>query len=117
MLAKTKHGWTDILSRFSERNNNRPTRLGVFVDEMGTMQDYWIEDGLPLMGIAVDSRDGRTDVDLMLGEKKSSGDAHLTHSIRDAEKVTIVLGLDPSNDSLEIRSREGKSTVLRFENF
>lgn len=78
------------------------------------MQDYWLEDGLPLTGIDVDSHDehqGPT-VEIMLGSDEKG---HMTHVVKDARFVRIVLSASGETDGLDIEDSEGKTTVLRFE--
>jgi hypothetical protein len=46
-----KQDWQAFLGDLSRRNAGRPTRLGVFSPSYGTIADYWLEDGLPLVGM------------------------------------------------------------------
>lgn len=103
--AKKQHTWTRFLNYYGEQNNNRPTRLGVF--ENGN--DLWIEDGLPLTGIDVDTHGEMPTVEIMLGDD-------LTHTIKNAKNVKISFSLDENNDGLDITDAEGRTTILRFEN-
>lgn len=103
--AKKQHIWTRFLNYYGEQNKNRPTRLGVF--ENGN--DFWIEDGLPLTGIDVDTHGGMPTVEIMLGD-------NFTHTIKDAKNVKITFSPDENNDGLDITDAEGKTTILRFEN-
>lgn len=116
MKAETKHDWTRFLELFLERNRDRPTRLGVFVESGEAFDDYWIEDGMPLNGIAVDPVRDRTDVELLFGDADGSGETRMTHVVRDAGSMKIHLGLTRDKDSIEFADSEGKHTVLRFEN-
>ena len=111
-----KSAWTDFLKLFGEQNHLRPTRLGVFVREGDVLQDYWIEDGLPLSGIALEMNgaDAPT-IEIMLGDKADA--AHYTHSIKKARQIKFELTLNAENDGIEITDAEGKITVLRLENF
>lgn len=116
MKAEAKHDWTRFLDLFLERNRDRPTRLGVFVESGEAFDDYWIEDGMPLNGITVEANDRRTDVELMFADAGGTGETQMTHVVRDAGSMKIELGLTGEKDSLEICDSEGKHTVLRFEN-
>jgi hypothetical protein len=119
MNATTKqHNWTAFLKLFSEQNNNRPTRLGVYKREFDTEIDYWIEDNLPLAGIDVDApNDGAPTIEIMLGDAAKPDSHHLTHAVAEARFVKIVLSVAGSEaDGLEIEDAAGKTTVLRFEN-
>lgn len=118
MNATTKqHNWSTFLQFFSEQNQGRATRLGVFDNQSGAAVDYWIEDGLPLAGIAVDARNAEKPiVEMMLSDATRTDSQHLTHTITGAKTVKIILTLNGEADSLEIDDAAGKVTVLRFEN-
>lgn len=74
MDAATKqHNWSKFLKLFSEQNCARQTRIGVFEGAPDAMQDYWIEDGLPLTGIDVDEHHPNAPtVEMMLGDRKDA---------------------------------------------
>lgn len=110
---RTRNKFADLLKIFGEQNESRLTRLGVFIPENDTMQDYWLEDGLPLTGIDTET-DGGINVEIMLG--KEGDERHLTHSIKNAQSIKIELGLEAEKDGLEITDAGGKVTILRFEN-
>lgn len=116
MEARADHDWTRFLELFVERSQGRPTRLGVFVESGDGFDDYWIEDGMPLNGIAVETVQGRTDVELLFGDADGAGETRLTHIVQDAGSMKLELGLARGSDSLEFSDSEGRHTVLRFEN-
>ncbi len=111
------HNWSGFLDLFLGRNERRPTRLGVFVDETRGTQDFWIEDGLPLTGITVETHGGRTDVGMVFGHPAKPQETQMTHLVTDARSMKVSLGLSNEDDSLEFADSEGRHTVLRFENF
>lgn len=115
MKAEAKHDWTRFLDLFLERNRDRPTRLGVFVESGEAFDDYWIEDGMPLNGITVEPRDERTDVELMFADAGGTGETRMTHVVKDARSMKFELDLTGDKDSLEFSDSEGKHTVIRFE--
>jgi hypothetical protein len=117
MNATTKeHTWSKFLNFFTQQNLGRPTRLGIFEKEGGVSTDYWIEAGLPLLGIDVDTRSGVSpSVEIMLGGTSKADTAHLTHVVTQIQTVKIVLGCGGASDGLEINDAEGKTTILRFE--
>lgn len=96
--------WTRFLKFYGEQNQGRRTRLGVF--ESGT--DYWIEDGLPLSGIDLDTSGEGLTVELMLGEE-------MTHQISRVRNIRISMSPDEINDGLDITDSAGRTTILRFE--
>jgi hypothetical protein len=111
----TQHSWTPFLKLFSEQNNSRPTRLGVFEGSPGEMTDYWIEDGLPLAGISADVQGENLTIEIMLGDKADAKMHHLTHTVKGARLMKVILSADGAADGLEIKGAEGKTTILRFE--
>ncbi len=118
MKATTKKtNWTEFLNIFSEQNNKRPTRLGVFEGQPGEMTDYWLEDGLPLTGIDIDThnQDAPT-IEIMVGGDQADGSNAMTHVIREAQSAKIILSMNGTDDGLEIKDNEGRTTFLRFEN-
>ncbi len=113
-----KSTWTDFLKLFGTQNHLRPTRLGVFVREGESLHDYWIEDGLPLLGIALEMNgESAPTIEIMLGDKSAAADGHYTHAIKNVRQIKFELTLNAENDGLEIIDAEGKITVLRLENF
>ena len=115
MNTKQQHNWSAFLNFFSEQNRTRPTRLGVFENERNAVTDYWIEDGLPLAGIDVDAsgKDAPT-VEIMLGDNAKDA-RHMTHVVKNARTVKIIMSASGEEDGLEIEDAEGRTTFLRFE--
>jgi hypothetical protein len=107
--------WGESLTRFSEINRNRPTRLEV-IGQIGNLErDYWMEDGLPLMGIDVDMKgENAPRVEIMLASKETNT-SHLTHIVSKAKTVVVELGYEGQFDGLQIENAEGSKTILRFE--
>jgi len=101
-----KSDWKEFLQNFSRRHRGERTRLGVFEIRDGVVNDLWIEDGIPLVGIDVDTKEGRQSVDLVF--------EHYSHSI---ENVATILPIDDQEGGLDIRDDEGKTTALRFEDY
>lgn len=115
--TETQHNWSAFLEIFSRQNQNRPTRIGVFEGEPGAMTDYWVEDGLPLEGIDVDtSGSGAPSVEIMLGNMENPDSRGLTHTIARTRFIRIVLSAGGESDGLDIENEEGETTILRFEN-
>jgi len=101
------HNWANYIRLFSEQNSGRPTRLGVFQKKGNVVNDYWLESGLPLIGVDIDSHDERADVQITLGS--------FTHEINNAIELEFHLDLIGNEDGLDIRGADGTTTVLRFE--
>lgn len=100
--VEKQHIWTNFLTFYGEQNAARTTRLGVFEDE----NDYWLENGLPLAGLDIDTRGDAPTVEIML--------ENFTHIVKNAKKLTMHFSLDGSDDGLDITDAEGKTTILRF---
>ena len=103
MNAATKqHIWMNFLTFYGEQNAGRLTSLGVFEGE----NDYWLENGLPLLGLDIDTHGAMPTVEIML--------ENFTHTIKDARKLKIRFSLDGDEDGLDITDAQGKTTILRF---
>ena len=101
-----------FLQLYGARHLAQPTRLGVFVPGREAFVDYWMEDGLPLAGIAVEPG-AETNVEIMLG--RPGDERHLTHTVKDVRAVKLELQSDATKTVLELVDGEGRVTVLRFE--
>lgn len=107
--------WVEAISRFSEINRNRLTRIEV-MGRIGDLErDYWLENGLPLMGIGVDMKGQNGPLIQIMLEAKNADGGHLTRVISNARTVTVELGYEGQFDSLQIEDMEGAKTILRFE--
>ncbi len=97
-----QHVWTNFLSFYGEQNVGRLTRLGIFRGET----DYWIENGVPLVGLDIDTHGDSPTIEIML--------ENFTHTVKDARKLNLHFSLDGSEDGFDITDAEGKTTILRF---
>ena len=103
-----KTEWTEFVRSYSARNSGRPTRLGVFEFRDGVADDYWIEDGLPLLALdSYPDQKGKTRIDILFDT--------YTHSIDGAESLACID--DAADHGLDITDDNGKTTVLRFEDW
>ena len=103
-----KKSWTDFLKFYCKANTKRPTRIGLYQVTGGTANDYWLEDGLPLLGLDVEFDDGLPIVQIML-------DGY-THVVRDVRSLRPVYSSDGSDDGIDLVREGGSTTLLRFEN-
>jgi len=116
--VKVATNMAGFLRYFSEVNEMRPTRMGVFEEGPNAIIDYWLEDGLPLVGIDVDHHDADTSaIIIMLANKEGTDKSHFTHTIKNARLVKLNLSHDGMSDGIDILDFEGKTTVLTFENY
>ena len=107
MKTVAEHEWKRFLTFYGKMFAGQSTRLGVFQNENGTMIDYWIEDGLPLIGIDMGTDNGQPKIEIMAGD--------LTHLITGVKKLTAYFPFDGSENGLDIVDIDGKITILRFE--
>ncbi len=105
--VKTRHNWAAFLKFYNEQNAGRRTRLGVFENDRGVVNDYWIEDGLPLKGLDIDVDGELPSIEIMF-----SG---YSHSVNNARGLKIHYSLEGNEDGIDITGNDGKTTVLRFE--
>jgi hypothetical protein len=105
--VRTQHRWDNFLKFYSEQYKGRKTRLGVFEQNDGVTNDYWVEDGLPMLGIDLDTSGERPAVEVLL-------DGY-SHSVADARRLNVHFSLDGDEDGLDIIHQNGTSTILRFE--
>jgi hypothetical protein len=105
--AKTQHCWESFLKFYSEQNKGRTTRLGVFEREGDVVTDYWIEDGLVLVGVDVDPDGELPAVEVML--------EGYSHSITGVRSLNVHYAYQAEDDGLDIADEHGKTTILRFE--
>jgi hypothetical protein len=104
VIDKTE--WPAFLKSYGSRNAGRPTRLGVFGTSDGVTDDYWLEDGLPLVGLDIAPKGGRTEVEIFLES--------FTHSIADATGLVSIED-EGKEQGIDIAGADGKTTVMRFE--
>jgi hypothetical protein len=99
--------WATELHRFTNRNAGRCTTLEIDNPDFGAQSQ---ERGYPLRGITYDSRDER--VLITLGEQMST-DRHLTHAIKDATAIFLLVDFRGRDEALAIHQKDA-STLLRF---
>lgn len=105
--AKTQHCWESFLKFYSEQNKGRKTRLGVFAREGGVVTDYWIEDGLELVGVDIDPDGELPTIEILL-------DGY-SHSIVNVHRLNVHFSNSSDEDGLDIAVGNGETTILRFE--
>jgi hypothetical protein len=103
-----RNDWTTFLNFYTGQNAGRRTRLGVFELSRDVVNDYWIEDGLPLVALDAETTDeGRRAVRIMVGE--------MAHDVRDAIKLVVHLTSYGYEDGIDLLDRDNRVTLLRFE--
>jgi len=108
MNTKAKlHDWMEQITLFSTENVGRPTRLGVFEPLNYGLNDYWLEDRLPLNGIDVDQHDGEATITIHL-------DGY-TYRVPRAKRINLHYSVDGTDDGFDVVDAAGRTSVLRFE--
>lgn len=102
-----EHSWTSILRFYSEQNEGRITRLGLFEPTGDSVTDYWLESGLPLRGIDIDPDAGHAIIQIMVGD--------LTHEVSEPRKLVFQFTSGGDEDGVDVTDADGRTTVLRFE--
>jgi hypothetical protein len=106
IIDQTK--WPLFLQEYGAQNKGRPTRLGVFEMPDGIANDYWIEDGMPLVALDTYTQNGKTRVDIVF--------ENFTHSI-DGVTALAEVGDRGADSGLDIAEEAGRTTVMRFEDW
>ncbi|MEQ1922451.1 MAG: DUF5335 family protein [Pyrinomonadaceae bacterium] len=108
MSEKLDHSaWTVFLKFYSEQNAGRLTRIGVFETGHGAVTDYWVESGLPFVGVDLDDSHGAFSIRITAGS--------YSHDIKNVTRVSCHLSRDGDEDGLDVRDTESRVTLLRFE--
>jgi hypothetical protein len=106
-----REAWAPYLTKFSERNQSRPTWLQVF-GEAGAQSE---EQGLPLVGISLEEKGADAPrIQIMLGGHDAIEPCHLTHMISNVERVTRQVGTDGRDDAIEFVDKQGEASLLIF---
>lgn len=106
--------WQAQLAAFGRRNNLRRTRLEVLGSGKQMESDFWLEDGLLLMGIDMESNeDHGLSVGIMLQASADASD-HMTHTVAGVTRLRMQTA-DGVDEELELEDKEGATTILRFE--
>ncbi len=104
---KSRPEWAKFSEVFNEVYIGRATRLGVFERNHDLTTDYWLENGLPFVGVGIDNHGELPEVRITVGT--------LSHAVTDAVSLSFKLTADGEDDGLDVQDREGRTTILRFE--
>jgi hypothetical protein len=107
--------WQTNLSRFGERNNMRPTRLEILGPDREVASDFWLEDGMLLVGIDLEMDGNRsTNIEIMLQAPVGTNKSHMTHIVAGVKRVELETS-DGRDEGLVMEDREGAITIMRFK--
>ena len=99
--------WSKFTKLFNAEYKGQETRLCLFDNQNGVKNDYWIEGGLPLVGVDVETDRGAPNVRIRVG--------NLSHSVPNAIRISFSFSAAADEDGLEIVDAAGRTTVLRLE--
>lgn len=107
--------WQSDVAAFGKRNNMRPTRLEVLGPAREVDSDFWLEDGLFLAGIDLDTdRERGTCIEIMLQTPSASSKNHMTHTVAGVTRLELETA-DGRDAALEMEDGEGRVTIMHFE--
>lgn len=107
-LEIRKENWANFFENLSKRRFEWKTRIEVLNPEMG---DQVLTEGLPLNGLTVETKDGRTSFDVSVG---ANTEFHQTHTIENPTKVSILSAADGHQDVIAIEEANGTKTLIIF---
>ena len=102
-----KENWADFFDTLSKRRYEWKTRIEVLAGEMG---DQVLTEGLPLNGITIETKDGRTTIDISVGQNTES---HQTHNIQNPTRIAFLAGPD-YRDVIDVEEEDGTKTLITF---
>lgn len=100
--------WMRSLDAFSTQHAGWIAMLEVVGAEIG---DQEVANGLPLVGIAADVKDGENRIAIILGGRP---DAHQTHVVETPRRVWLEEADEPARDAVAIEAADGTTTIVRF---
>jgi hypothetical protein len=107
--------WQTDLAAFGKRNNLRPTRLEILGPERDVDSDFWLEDGLRLAGVDLDTDGERGPcVEIMLQAPSTSSKNHMTHTVAGVKRLELET-TDGRDAALAIEDVDGRVTIMHFE--
>jgi hypothetical protein len=106
--AIPREHWNSFFNRFSEDHLEQSATLELFGGAIG---DQMVTGEQVFRGISADLKDGENRIAIQLGPRVDDG---TTHSVSAPVEVWLKDGADETETSLEIRSADGSSLLLRF---
>ena len=109
-IIPNRKKWSKYFAEFNERNKLRPTWLQI----LNSNRAYSESRDLPLLGVSLEEKG--TDapcLQISLGDDHL-GSRHLTHTINGLKSLTIQLGLDGREESVEFIDKGGTASLLVF---
>ncbi len=104
-----RNEWEDFVNDLSKRRKGWRARIEVISSEMG---DQILDKGLPLVGIALEERKGRTEIEIAVGQDTGH---HITHSVKNPEKISFLSEQDDRGGVLELEEANGTKTLIHLD--
>ena len=106
--------WDETVRDLNAHNFQRATRLEVIGEIGDVARDYWLEQGVPLLGLSLETTGTDSPrCEIMLGYSVA-GAGHLTHIVSQVCSLVTERNHEGQTDALELRDAGGRTTILRF---
>jgi hypothetical protein len=105
--------WALALAEINAANVNWPTSLEVIGPIGEVSRDYWLENGLPLLGLSLEKGKVETlNLAILLGGQTAR--EHLEHNVTDVVALALERDYEGHCYCLEVEDAAGRVTILRF---
>jgi len=105
--------WSEFLDDFSKRNRNRPTRLEIADQEIGSQE---VEEFFPLVGVSFEGKGSAAgSVVIILGNGSLDDLRQMEHTVSNTKRIVPIIGTRGFEDGLGFESEDGARTLLLFE--
>jgi len=101
-----REDWRPFLDAFSREHRGWLVSIDVLGPEVGAQHEA---SDIPLEGVAADERD-----DLISVFAGRDADRHVAHTVPAPIGVAVQQTAEGADEALQIRSRDGDTTILRF---
>jgi hypothetical protein len=103
-----RNEWIKFFDDFSQQHQGWVVSVEVISPEIGDQEEA---EGLPLVGISADVKDGENRIEIMVGGKPG---AHVTRILESPKRVWVKQAEEEAHEAVDIESEDGTKTILRF---
>ena len=100
--------WLKFFDEFSKQHQGWVVTVEVLSPEMGDQEEA---DGLALVGISADAKDGENRIEIMVGGEP---EANLTRIIDNPKRVWVKQAEEEAHEAVEVEAEDGTKTILKF---
>jgi hypothetical protein len=100
--------WVRRLDAFSKQHEGWIVQVEVVGEKLG---DQFEVDGLPLVGVTADVKDGERRVEVIAGGRP---DAHVTHTVDKPKRVWLTEPDEVGQEALAVEAGDGTTTIVHF---